>query len=220
MPHDPSTGYCCNQDFERLFDEREAASDLEDLLRDGPAPATLSLIDALTAEGVEGASLLDIGAGVGAVHLELLAAGAATAVDVDASHAYLALARAEAERRGVADRVDHRFGDVVELAAELPPADVVTLDRVVCCYPDLPALLGAAMRPPTRLVGLVHPPEAWWMRASMTVFNVGSRLLRRHHSFYVHRHATIDRILGTGGFAPSWRGGGRMWRVSVYRRSA
>ena len=220
MPRDPLTGYCCNQDFERLFDEREAEDDLKEWRRNGPAAATSTLIEAITAEGVEGASVLDIGAGVGTVHLELLAAGAATAVDVDASTAYLAAARAEAERRGVGDRVQHRFGDVVELAADLPPADIVTLDRVICCYPDLPGLLGAAMRPQARVVGLVHPTDAWWMRASMVLFNACSRLLRRHHAFFVHRQASIDRILSDGGFASHWRGGGRVWRVSLYRRSA
>ncbi|MEO6294336.1 MAG: methyltransferase domain-containing protein [Candidatus Limnocylindria bacterium] len=68
------------------------------------------------------AALLDIGAGVGTLHLALLEAGAATAMDVDASKEYPAAARAEADRRGLAERVAYRYGDVVELAAELPPS--------------------------------------------------------------------------------------------------
>jgi 2-polyprenyl-3-methyl-5-hydroxy-6-metoxy-1,4-benzoquinol methylase len=114
----------------------------------GPESATRELIDAIRDEGVEGASVLDIGAGVGAVHITLLDAGAATAVDLDASREYMATARGEAERRGLAGRVEYRYGDVVELAAELPPADIVTLDSVICCYPYLPALLRAAVAPP------------------------------------------------------------------------
>jgi SAM-dependent methyltransferase len=220
VPGDPPRRYCCDQDFERLFDEGEAERDLADWRRHGPRGATQELIDALRAEGIEGASLLDIGAGVGMVHLELLAAGAATALDVDASAAFLATARAEAQRRGVVDRVEHRFGDVVELAAELPPADVVTLDRVICCYPDLSAMLRAAMMPGPRLIGLVHPNDGWWMRGPMALFNGLSRLLRRHHSFYVHRRAEIDRLMREGGFTRGRIGGGWVWRVAVYRRSA
>ncbi len=185
----------------------------------GPPEATRELIDALRAEGIEGAALLDIGAGVGIVHIELLEAGAASAVDVDASTAFLAAAGAEAERRGLAERVEHRFGDVVELAAELPPADVVALDRVICCYPDLPALLGAALSTGPRLIGLVHPTDAWWARASMALFNALDRLLRRHHSFYVHRRAEIERLMGEAGYAERRRGGGRFWKVTVYARS-
>jgi SAM-dependent methyltransferase len=219
MPSQPPPRCRCDQDFERLFDEREAEHDMAEWRRSGPPDATQELIDALRAEGVQGAALLDIGAGVGMIHLELLGAGAATAVDVDASTAYLAAARAEAERRGLADRVEHRFGDVVDLAAQLPPAEVVTLDRVICCYPDLPALLGAALIPGPRLIGLVHPSDGWWMRGSMALFNALGRLLRRHHFFYVHRRTEIDRLMREAGFIERHRGGGRVWRVAVYRRS-
>jgi magnesium-protoporphyrin O-methyltransferase len=80
---------CCTPDYDAQFDEKSARHDLLTYRRDGPDPSTKRLIDALRREGVEGATLLDIGAGVGAVQLELLAAGAASAVDVDASAAYL-----------------------------------------------------------------------------------------------------------------------------------
>jgi ubiquinone/menaquinone biosynthesis C-methylase UbiE len=220
MPADHPRRYCCDQDFERLFDEQEADHDLAEWHAGGPPDATQELIDALLAEGVKGATLLDIGAGIGIVHLELLVAGAASAVDVDASSAYLSAARAQAERLGLADRVQYRFGDVVELAAELPPVDVVTLDRVICCYPNLSALLGAATRPGARLIGLVHPADTWWMRSSTALFNVLSRVLRRHHSFYVHPRSAIDRILRDAGYMERYRGGGRVWRVEVYGRPA
>ena len=210
---------CCDQDFERLFDEREAEHDLAEWRRRGLPAATSELIDALRTDGIEGATVMDIGAGVGMVHLELLNAGAAGAVDVDASSAFLAAARAEAERRGLADRVEYRFGDAVELATTLPPVDLVALDRVICCYPDLHALLGVAVAGGPRLVGLVHPSDGPWARGSMVFFNAVSRLLRRHHSFFVHRRAEMDRFMGEAGFAARYRGGGRFWKVTVYARS-
>jgi 2-polyprenyl-3-methyl-5-hydroxy-6-metoxy-1,4-benzoquinol methylase len=108
----------------------------------GPIPSTKALIDALIAEGVEGATVLDIGGGIGAVQHELLAAGAAHVTSVDASVSYLEAAREEASRRGVEDRVTYRHGDFVELAESVPPADVVTLDRVLNVYPEY--LTGAA----------------------------------------------------------------------------
>ncbi len=210
---------CCGQDFERTFDAGEAERDLRSWQESGLPDSTAELIDALRAAGVDGAAVLDIGAGVGMVHLELLASGAASAIDVDASSAYLATAREEAERRGVGDRVTYRHGDVVELAGELPPSDVVTLDRVICCYPDLPALLGAAMRPGPRLVGLVHPTDAWWVRAGASLLNALSWVLRRRDDFFIHRQADIDRLLGEAGYAQLHRGGSRVWRVAVYGRS-
>ncbi len=216
-PRDPRT--CCDQDFEHLFDEREAEHDLADWRKHGlPAP-TEELIEVLCADGIAGATVLDIGAGVGMVHIELLEAGAANAVDVDASTAFLSTARAEAERRGLAGRVDYRHGDAVELAATLPAADVVALDRVICCYPDLAGLLGAAVSTQPRLIGLVHPADSAWIRGSTALFNAVGRLLRRHHSFYVHRRSEIDGVLRLAGFAERHRGGGRFWKVTVYARS-
>lgn len=210
---------CCDQDFERLFDEGEAEHDLADWCRHGLPPATAELIEVLQADGIEGAVVLDIGAGVGMVHLELLEAGAASALDVDASSAFLATARSEAERRGLVERVEYRYGDVVELAATLPRADLVALDRVICCYPDIEGLLGAAVGTRPRMIGLVHPTDAPWVRATMAFFNAVGRLLRRHHSFYVHRRAEIDRILCAAGFTERHRGGRGFWKVTVYSRA-
>jgi SAM-dependent methyltransferase len=210
---------CCGQNFDRIFDAREAENDLRSWREDGLPDSTAELIEALRAAGVEGASLIDIGAGVGMVHLELLASGVASALDVDASSAYLATARAEAERRGVGDRITYRHGDVVDMADDLPPADVVALDRVICCYSDLPALLGAAVRPRPRLIGLVHPTDAWWVRAGASMLNALSWLLRRRDDFYIHRQAEIDGLLGSAGFEQLHQGGSRVWRVAVYGRS-
>ena len=104
--------------------------------------ASRALIEALRAGGIDGQTVLDVGGGVGAVHHALLRSGAASAVDVDASRAYVATARAEAERQGHADRVRYLTGDFVALADDVGPADLVALDRVICCYPDMAALVG------------------------------------------------------------------------------
>lgn len=174
----------------------------------------------IRAQGVEGATLLDIGAGVGAVHVNLLEAGAAHAVDVDASRDYLASAQAEAERRGLHGRVEYRYGDIVELAADLPPADIVTADSVICCYPYLAPLLAAAVRSRPRLVGLTYAHEAWWLRAWMRLWNVFWALRRLPDHWYIHRHAEVDRLMRDAGYAVIHDGGTWNWRVVVYRRAA
>ncbi|MFL5708273.1 MAG: SAM-dependent methyltransferase, partial [Chloroflexota bacterium] len=105
------------------FSDREAANDLKRYLEKGPDATTRALIDALVGEGVAGASVLDIGGGIGAIQLELLAAGAARAEAVDASEAYVVTARDEAARRGYGDRTSARVGDFVTLAPVVDEAD-------------------------------------------------------------------------------------------------
>src|SRR5690348_17260167 len=129
------------------FGDDTARRELRGYREKGPDETTRWLIDALRGgpgSSIDGATVLDVGAGVGAVHLELLRAGAVRAVDVDGSPAYLAASREEAARQGVDDRVEYLDGDVVALADRIEPADLVALDRVVCCYPDMRALLGVA----------------------------------------------------------------------------
>jgi methylase of polypeptide subunit release factors len=220
MPSEWPRRFCCDEDLALLgYDGQAAEADLAKWRSRGPHPATQELIDAIRDEGVDGAALLDIGAGVGAVHISLLEAGAANAVDVDASREYLATARAEAERRGLAGQVEYRYGDVVELADELPPADIVTLDSVICCYPYLPALLGAAVRHDPRLVGLTYPRDVWWMRAYMRLWNLAHAVRRSRARYFIHRHAEVNRLMADSGFVNAHEGGRREWRVVLYRRA-
>lgn len=217
----PRHPFCCDEDLARLgYDGLNAEADLA-RWRDGKLnPATRELIVILCGDGVEGECVLDIGAGVGAVHVALLEAGAASAVDVDASREFLATARAEAERRGLRGRVDYRYGDVVELAVELSAADIVTLDSVICCYPYLEPLLAAATRSRPRLVGITYPRDVWWMRTFMRLYNLAQVLRRSPARYFVHRHAQLERWMTRAGYRNVHEGGIPAWRVVLYRRSA
>jgi 2-polyprenyl-3-methyl-5-hydroxy-6-metoxy-1,4-benzoquinol methylase len=166
----------------------------------------------------DGLTVLDIGAGVGAVHLELLKAGAAHATDVDGSPAYVEVARGEAARLGVADRVSHVTGDFVELAGQIEPADVVALDRVVCCYPDMRALVRLSAERTRRRYGLVYPRDAWWIRAGTGLANGLARLFRRRTRIWIHRTRDVESIVAEAGLAPAFRRQGIFWQVAVFER--
>lgn len=209
--------FCCDEELAFIgYDGRDAVKDLAALRTRGPRPTTQELIDAIRAEGVEGATLLDVGAGVGALHLALLEAGAASAIDVDASREYIAAARAEAERRGLVDRVTYRHGDVVELAADLPKTDIVSLDSVICCYPYLPALLAAVLSVSPRLVGLTYPRGVWWMRVYMWLYNVVQTLRRSPARYFAYRHSQLRNLMATAGYVEIHDGGIAPWRVVLY----
>src|SRR5689334_19226111 len=132
---------CCCQGVNEMFGERTARHDLRRYRKRGPSKPTRMLLEALLREGIEHATVLDIGGGIGAIQQELLDAGAERATSVEASSAYLRAAREEAERRGHAGRISYQAGDFVAIADRVELADVVTLDRVICCYPDMEALV-------------------------------------------------------------------------------
>jgi magnesium-protoporphyrin O-methyltransferase len=190
--------------------------------RRGPDRTTIWLLEGLRKgrdAGVRGLSVLDIGAGVGAVHLELLKAGAERAIDVDGSPAYVEVARGEAARQGVAERVSHITGDFVELAGQVEPADVVALDRVVCCYPDMRALVRLSAERARRRYGLVYPRDAWWIRGGAAFLNGIAGLLRRRIRIYIHRTADLEAIVAAEGLAPAFRRQGIFWQAVVFERA-
>jgi len=226
----PACGPGCACAIGNEFGERAARRDLQAYRRSGPDRTTRWLIDGLRNGGanaaigagsasVDGLTVLDIGAGVGAVHLELLRSGAAAAVDVDGSPAYVDVAREEAVRLGLADRVTYVGGDFVTLSPTIAPADIVALDRVVCCYPDMGALVRLSVARARRRYGLVYPRDRSWIKLGSTVMNGLSRVARRRVRFHVHRTTDVDAIVRAAGFAPVISRSTWFWQVVVYERA-
>ncbi len=204
--------------LERQFNDRHAKRNLRRFRREGPANATRWLIEAVADHGVAGRSFLDVGGGVGAVQHELMARGAAGGTNCDAAPAFLRAARSEAEARGYADCVRYVEGDVVERARELPAADFVTLDRVVCCYPDMPALLGAAAPLAKRSLGLVLPRGTRWIRLGIRLANLVQRLRRHPFRVFAHDPLEVETVVEGHGLAKRFERDGVLWRVLVFTR--
>ena len=209
---------CCRPDYDALFDERAARRELRAYRRKGADGTTRTLLDAIRAEGVTGATLIDIGGGVGVIGAELLGAGASKLTDVDASGPYLAAARGEMERRGFDDRSSFWHGNFVELADSIEPADIVTLDRVVCCYDDWEALIGRSAERARRLYGLAFPRDRWWTRVTVGAIRAVSRLFGQTFPLHVHPERQIDARIQGAGFELIFARRGVAWQTLLYRR--
>jgi magnesium-protoporphyrin O-methyltransferase len=200
------------------YDARTASADLRKYRANGPAPWTRALISALRVEGVGGTRVLDIGGGIGAIQHELLDAGAATATAVEASSAYLAAQREETERRDHSSGVTFVLGDFVELAASIPPADVVTLERVLNVYPDWERLASLAAERTRRLYGVVIPRDTVFVRLVIAGINLGLRLRRRQVRAAIVPIDTLERILRRRGLHRCFsQTVGPAWQVLLYR---
>jgi len=203
------------------FDDGMARRELRSYRRRGPSKTTRMMLGAIRRFGVERATFLDVGGGVGVIQHELIEAGAAAGTSVDASPAYLETARAEAERRGYAARMRYVLGDFVETSSALDPADVVTLDRVICCYHDMPALVDSAASRSRRLVGLVFPrSEKWLVRFGVRLINLVQTLRRRPFRVFAHRAEDVRTRLEHRGFARTFLGTSFFWQVHVYALGA
>jgi len=176
-------------------------------------------LQAIQERGLSGFSLLDIGGGVGAIQHELSGSGARDIVNVDASAAFSQAARQEAERRGYADRAEYHVGDFVRLADSLAPADVVTLDRVVCCYDDMRGLVTGAAQKAQHILGLVYPNDSWYARLGMGLLNLFQRITRNPFRVFIHPNQEVEGIIQEKGFERVFFERGFFWRVVVFENS-
>jgi len=199
-----------------MFDAEHAKDELKRYRKRGPRLTTRRLVRELIREGVTGSTVLEVGGGVGAAHLALLAAGASSATDVDASRAFLKAAEREAARRGVRDRVKHLHGDMVDLAPEIPPADFVVLDKVVCCYPDAESLITLSAEKTRRTLGLVYPSDMWVSRVINWAFNLWVGM--EDFKTYVHRRERVEAFAGSRGLKLEKRFLTGLWQVAIFSR--
>ena len=204
--------------IETVFDPRKANSELSKYRKRGPRKLTRLLIDAIKAEGVEGKTLLDIGGGIGAIQHELLKAGAGSSVGVEASTAYIRAAEQEAQRQGHAGRTSYQHGDFVEIAQDIQQADIVTLDRVICCYHDLDSLVGLSSQRATRLYAVIYPVDNRALQIVARLVNFGLWLRRNPFRFFVHPTSAVDSLIRRGGFHQRFYHRSFVWQVALYGR--
>jgi len=210
---------CCQcQGIEICFNEKQVGKELARYRKQGPAKTTRMLIDALKAEGVQGMTLLDIGGGIGAIQHELLKADASRATSIEASSSYLEASKAEARRQGHADRVSYHHGDFVALAPGIPPADIVTLDRVICCYHDMQSLVELSSARARKLYALVYPRDTWWVKAFMALFNLAMWITRNPFRTFVHPAHAVQAVVRRHGLERRFYRRTALWQVALYAR--
>jgi magnesium-protoporphyrin O-methyltransferase len=209
---------CCEL-TDRAFSEAEAQSELRAFRRRGATGQSRLIIEAIRSYGGRDMTLLDIGGGVGALYHTLLGDVVRRAIHVDASSAYLKTAREEAGRRGHAENIQFIHADFTYVAEALPRVDIVTLDRVVCCYPDYRSLLTSAASKSGRALALSYPRETWYVLLALAVTNFLQRLRGDPFRGFVHPVAEMDGLLQEGGLRRTSMKRLFVWEVAFYERT-
>lgn len=206
--------HCCG--LEKLFNEKKARKKLKRYHEKGPEGATKELLAQFSNVDVRGKTLLDIGGGIGVLQRELMKAGATSATDIDASEASLRVAREEAARQNHATTFLH--GDFTLMADRIEPADIVTLDKVICCYPKVDDLLAKALDRTRSYLGLVLPRDTLVVRATMFLQNIMVRFFARGFRSYLHSPRRVHSMIESHGLRRVKEHRMRAWLVWLYGR--
>jgi len=212
---------CCARycEAEAHFGPKMAEGDLRLYRRRGVTGITRALLSELRKWPLQGKHLLDIGGGIGILGAELAASGLAGATLVEASPAYLEAARRELEPRFAGRPTEFVLGDFALLADTLPDRDVVTLDRVVCCYPDFGALLQGAAARTLSLLAFTYPRDRWHTRLTIALENFLRRVKGGGFRVFVHKPDLMRARLEAAGLVPAVRRETFVWALELYRRS-
>jgi magnesium-protoporphyrin O-methyltransferase len=212
---------CCpSRDYRRLFNQRFARRLANRYSKRGLDKTAQTMVEFLRELGIEGASILEIGGGVGEIEIELLKAGAVRAQNLELSPAYEHEAHQLAGKVGVRGRLDWRIHDLAQDPGAVAPADLVILHRVVCCYPDYERLLGAAADHTQRAIVFSYPPRNALSRAFYVVFNLVIRLTRSSFRGFAHPPGAMFAVLEAHGLRRSYERRSRIWQVAGLERAS
>lgn len=212
---------CCTpKGYRWVFSERNARGEAKRYRRKGLDGPSREIVDYLKSQGVGGQTVLEVGGGIGAVQIELLKAGAGAATSVELTPTYEDVAVGLLDEMHMRDRVRRLVTDFVDAASAVESADIVVLNRVLCCYHDMPRLAGAAADHTRRLLVLSYPRRTWWTVASFAVFNWFLSLFRRQFHVFVHKPKEIMATARAHGLEPVLDRPGAFWTVAALRRTA
>jgi methyltransferase family protein len=213
------TGCCARHGQEELFQERFARRVTRRYRRKGADAMARSLARRASARGLEGASVLEIGGGIGQVLLELLKRGASGGEVVELVPGYEEHARALAAEAGVGGRASYRTADLVADGDARRPADIVVLNKVVCCTPDGIELTGVAAALARRTLVLSYPRDEWWTRICFGSFNLALRLRRRRFRVFVHPPLALRAAVERNGLSLASTRDGPLFRIAAFERT-
>lgn len=210
---------CCDSSgYPGVFNRKAAERYVRSFRKKGLDSTARPMVEALRSRGLDGSSVLEIGAGAGTALVAMLEAGAISAVGIDISPNYEKAAQALMAERGLEDRVSWDTGDFVELADGLVPGDVVFLNRVVCCYPYMEAIVDAAAAKSNRLLAMAYPRRRWGTRLAFWLLNVWLRIRSNTFRVFVHDPKSMERRIESAGFRQVAAGTTALWQWRVWER--
>ena len=215
---------CCQpenvNDLDNTFTEKRAFKDAESYLKKGLSQRAKKLIAYFVQPSTEPFTVLEVGCGAGAVHQQLLRDGTAeSVVGVDASSAYLQAAGQNAKKLGLSERVRYEHLDFAQSAEQFDEADVVILDRVICCYPHLAQLLGASAERAKRFLAISYPINNFASRLGGKIADLFLNLMGSGYHPYVHPEREVLAVTENAGMKLVHSDRYFFWQIQVFVRA-
>ncbi len=176
------------------------------------------LVEGITAGTIRNKSILEIGCGVGGLHLTLLKLGAASATGIEISEGMLAGAKQLSKELGFGQQTTYLLGDFAQMNGEIKDADVTILDKVVCCYEHVDELLKKSLSKTRSVYALSFPKPNVFIKLMFSIPIALGKLLRWSFHPYWHDWNRVLQQIEHHGFKQRYHNTTFIWAVYVFER--
>ena len=209
---------CCTVDGTGDFFSKSAGYYARKFQRRGLDRVQRIIRDAIAGAWQPGQTVLEIGCATGGLLLALLQSGARSATGIDLSPRMIEKARDLAGEFHLGDRVRYLVGDFGAADGQVDPADIVILDKVVCCTNDPFTLLARAAAKCVHVLVVSYPRDALLGRLSFTTQAfIGEALRWTFHPVY-HEPSDLDQAIASQGFRQVLARHRPIWEIKRYER--
>lgn len=209
--------HCCGADL--FFDKKTADKKYKAYLKKGPSRVTAKMIAQLKELSIDGKSMVDIGGGIGALQWWFLENGGANTIDIDASTGYLKQAEEHAKRKGWETNTDFLLGDCIDIYPQIEAADYITLDKVVCCYPNFKEILEASCDKATKAISLSYPMDGFISNGIRVLGDILMSFRDNPFRPFIHSVDDIRKVFEQKGYTRVTHNLVFPWHVETYERS-
>ncbi len=208
--------HCCGA--ESIFDKKNAEKNYRRYKRKGPNKTTRALLRDLEQFDLTGKTLLDIGGGIGVIQHELIRKGVKKTLDVDASSSYIAQNKQLMKENGTEDKMSFIYADFVDVHDKVEAQDIVTLERVVCCYPDFRALITDSTNKANEYYGIIYPLDTPLSRLLIRLTHIYFWFKKNPFRTFVHPETEMQQLIMDQGFEAVHIQRVFPWKVALYKR--
>ena len=211
-------GCCQCQGIENMFDKKAARRALKRYLKKGPSKTTGMLLKAIHKTEVKGLNFLDIGGGIGAIQYDLIKAGASSGTSIEASPAYIDLAKEEIRKYNLAEIIDFKHGDFTAIASDVDSADIVTMDKVICCYDDMSELVRLSSKLSRKIYAIIYPRDVWWTKLALPFINFYPIIKGSPFRVFIHPTKKVEEIIFRNGLKRDYYDTTLFWQVAIFTK--
>jgi magnesium-protoporphyrin O-methyltransferase len=211
-------GCCQCQGIENMFDKKAAKRALKRYLKKGPSKTTKMLLKAIHKTEVKGLDFLDIGGGIGAIQYDLIKAGASKGTSIEASPAYIDLVKEEIQKNNLDEVIDFKHGDFTAIASDIDSADIVTLDKVICCYDDMSGLVRLSSKLSRKIYAVIYPRDVWWTKLALPFINLYPIIKGSPFRVFIHSTKKVEEIIIRNGLKRDYYATTLFWQVAIFNK--